>query len=267
MPLNKETEPKPYLRNFIWLEKNSMILGFSRKKKRLKISNYLFDLENITDQFYRRVWSSGWDYVICLCQKIPENFMHLISRTDSGLCIYHLFVWSNFNFLHNSRWITFPTQSCLVLYSFYARLLHSLIMWLMVSSRSPHNLHLIFCCVLLLFFSFCLGKKKSLRTTKAKTKSNFSSLSVLSPPLPLSTTLTFQFFYPYSLSLSVCLFLVLRLLFFGSDVVIYIYIYIYIYIPVLYIYIYIYSYQLYIYIYIYIYRESAIPVFYIYIYI
>ena len=40
------------------------------------------------------------------------------SRTDSGLCIYHLFVWSNFNFLHNSQWITWPTQSCLVLYSF-----------------------------------------------------------------------------------------------------------------------------------------------------
>ena len=47
------------------------------------------------------------------------------SRTDSGLCIYHLFVWSNLNFLHNSQCITFPTQSCLVLYSPYANLLHS----------------------------------------------------------------------------------------------------------------------------------------------
>ena len=28
------------------------------------------------------------------------------SRTDSGLCIYYLFVWSNFNSLHNSQWIT-----------------------------------------------------------------------------------------------------------------------------------------------------------------
>ena len=27
------------------------------------------------------------------------------SRTDSELCIYHLFVWSNLNFLHNSLWI------------------------------------------------------------------------------------------------------------------------------------------------------------------
>ena len=70
------------------------------------------------------------------------------SRTDDGLCIYHFFVWSNFNFLHNSQWITLPNQSCQALYSFCANLLHSLIMWLMVSSRSPHNLHLLFCCVL-----------------------------------------------------------------------------------------------------------------------
>ena len=44
-----------------------------------------------------------------------------------------------------------PTQSCLVLYSFRANLLHSLIMWLMVSSLSPHSLHLRFCCVLSIF--------------------------------------------------------------------------------------------------------------------
>ena len=73
------------------------------------------------------------------------------SRTDSGLCIYHLFVWSNLNFLHNSQWITFPTQSCRVLYSFCAYLLLSLIRWLIVSSLSLHNLHLLFCCVLSIF--------------------------------------------------------------------------------------------------------------------
>ena len=70
------------------------------------------------------------------------------SWTGAGLCIYHLFVWSNFNFLHISQWITLPTQSCLVLYSFCSNLLHSLIMWLLVLSLSPHSLHLLFCCVL-----------------------------------------------------------------------------------------------------------------------
>ena len=67
------------------------------------------------------------------------------------LCIYHLFVWSNFNFLHNSQWITLPTQLCLVLLSFCDNLLHSLIMWLIVSSLSPHKLHLLFCWVLSVF--------------------------------------------------------------------------------------------------------------------
>ena len=70
------------------------------------------------------------------------------SMTGAGLCIYHLFVWSNFSFLHNSQWITLPTQSCLVLYSICANLLDSLIMWWMVLSLSLHSLRLLFCIVL-----------------------------------------------------------------------------------------------------------------------
>ena len=41
------------------------------------------------------------------------------SRMDSRWCIYYLFAWSNFNFLHNSQWITFPIQAYLVLYLLY----------------------------------------------------------------------------------------------------------------------------------------------------
>ena len=70
------------------------------------------------------------------------------SRTGARLCIYHLLVWSNLNFLHIYQWITLPTQSCLALYFFCANLLHSLIMWLIVSSLSPHSIHFLFCCVL-----------------------------------------------------------------------------------------------------------------------
>ena len=58
------------------------------------------------------------------------------SRTDSELCIYHLFAWSDFNFLHNSQWITLPTQLCLVLCSFGANLLYSFIMQLIISSMT-----------------------------------------------------------------------------------------------------------------------------------
>ena len=70
------------------------------------------------------------------------------SRTGAGL---RMSAWSDLNFLQISQWITLPTQSCQALYSFCANLLHSLIMWLMVSSLSPHCLHLLFCCVLSVF--------------------------------------------------------------------------------------------------------------------
>ena len=84
---------------------------------------------------------------VCI-SKSHRSLWVSFSRTGSGLCIYHLLAWSNLNFLHISQWITLPTQSCLALYSFCVNLLHSLIMWLMVSSLSPHSLHLLFCCVL-----------------------------------------------------------------------------------------------------------------------
>ena len=81
-------------------------------------------------------------WYVCILKSLKSLFRSF-SRTDSGLYIYYLFVWSNF--LHSSQWITLPISSCPVLYPFCAILLHSLIMWLIVS---PHNLHLLFCCVL-----------------------------------------------------------------------------------------------------------------------
>ena len=50
--------------------------------------------------------------------KSQRSFCVSFSRTDTGLCIYHLFLWSNLNFLQISQWISLPTQSCLVVYSF-----------------------------------------------------------------------------------------------------------------------------------------------------
>ena len=88
--------------------------------------------------------------------KSHRSLFVLFSRTGAGLCIYHLLVWSSLNFLHISQWKTLPTQSCLVLYSFCANLLHSFIMWLMVSSLSLHNRHLLFCCVLSILVLICL---------------------------------------------------------------------------------------------------------------
>ena len=90
---------------------------------------------------------AGIRWSVCML-KSHWSLCESFSRTGAGLCIYHLFVWSNWNFLHFSQWISLPTQSCLALYSFCENLLHSLIMWLIVSSLSPHSLHLLFCCVL-----------------------------------------------------------------------------------------------------------------------
>ena len=56
---------------------------------------------------------------VCI-PKFQRILCVLFSRTDSRLCKNHLFVWSNFSFLHNSQLITLPTQSCLLLLTFCA---------------------------------------------------------------------------------------------------------------------------------------------------
>ena len=80
---------------------------------------------------------------VCM-SKSHRSLCVLFSRTGAGLRIYHLLVWSNLNFLHITQWITLPTRSRLVLYSFCANLLHSLIMWLMVSPTFTILLRLIY---------------------------------------------------------------------------------------------------------------------------
>ena len=84
---------------------------------------------------------------VCM-SKSHRSLCVSFSRTAAVLCMYHLLVWSNLNFLHISQGITLSTQSCLVLYSFSVDLLHLFIMWLIVSSLLAHNLHLLFFCVL-----------------------------------------------------------------------------------------------------------------------
>ena len=74
---------------------------------------------------------------VCERKKWEVSF----SMTGSGLYINNFSAWSKPNLLHSSQWVTFPTQACLILYSFCASLLHSLIMWLTVSFLSLHSLH------------------------------------------------------------------------------------------------------------------------------
>ena len=110
---------------------------------------------------------AGIWWSVCI-SKSQWSLCALFSRTDSELCLYHLSVWLNLNFLHNSQWISLFTHSCLVLYSFCANLLHSFIIWFIVSSLSPHKLHLLFYCVLsiltliwfVLIALFCAAMRK-----------------------------------------------------------------------------------------------------------
>ena len=67
-------------------------------------------------------------WAVCI-SKCHSSLSLSFSRIDAGLWIYHFFLWSNPNFLHNSQWITFPPSSCLVLNSFCANVLHSIKMW------------------------------------------------------------------------------------------------------------------------------------------
>ena len=87
----------------------------------------------------------------CVYRKIPEEFGPLILQDGFRFVHMPFGRWSNLNFLHNSRWITFFIQSCLVLYSFC--LCAALVfISLMISSISLHNLYSLFCCVLSIFW-------------------------------------------------------------------------------------------------------------------
>ena len=118
---------------------------YSVVRRDSKVNNFTDSLSFV--DYYDSGLLAGIRWSVCML-KSHRSLCESFSRTGAGLCIYHLFVWSNWNFLHISQWINLPTQSCLDLYSFCANLLHSLIMWLIFSSLSPHSLHLLFCCVL-----------------------------------------------------------------------------------------------------------------------
>ena len=114
----------------------------SRDSKVDYFASSLFLLIIIKSSLLAGIWWS-----VCMLKPL-RSLCVLFSRTGAGLCIYHLLVWSNLHALHIFPWITLPTQLCLALYSLCTNLLHLLIMWLIVSSLSPHSLHLVFCWVL-----------------------------------------------------------------------------------------------------------------------
>ena len=108
-------------------------------------------------------WSSGQDLVIRFYVKIPEEFVCVILQ-DGCLVVHIPFICMvKFKFLAQFLvdHFAYPVVSNLIL--FCVNLLHSLTMWFMVSSQSPHNLHLLFCrkcmyiCILTLIWLFLIA--------------------------------------------------------------------------------------------------------------
>ena len=118
---------------------------YSVISRHTKVQNLASSLILLTITRPCRLAEIKWS--ICISKSQRSMFVSF-PATDSGLCIYHLLLSSNLIFSLNSQRITLQIYLCLVSYSFCASLLHSLIMWMIVSFLSSHDLYLLICCVL-----------------------------------------------------------------------------------------------------------------------
>ena len=102
----------------------------------------------------RRIYNFGSSFFFFFLITIRSGFLVEVSwscvcQSLIGVCVCHSpgqllgCAYTICSYGQISISCTSPSE-----YSFCANLLHSLILWLMVSSLSPHNLHLLFCCIL-----------------------------------------------------------------------------------------------------------------------
>ena len=79
-----------------------------------------------------------------VCTLKSQRVLHKsFSRAASGWCSYHFgLTWISLA-PQFSQWIHLPIQLCLLLYSFWASLVHSLTLCLIVSSALLHILHFV----------------------------------------------------------------------------------------------------------------------------
>ena len=97
----------------------------------------------IFGRFYFLVFWSALG-ALYLSQNSRELFLSHFPRQ-------HLVLWTNYNFLHSSQWINFPTLLCVALYSCCIRLMHLFIMWLKVLFLSLYNRYLKICWAISVF--------------------------------------------------------------------------------------------------------------------
>ena len=78
------------------------------------------------------------------------NWLLLFYHYSYSLRVFHMSVswWSFIGVWANFQWISCGSPCPPSRVSSRGNLLHLLIVWLIVSSLSPHNLHMLFCCVL-----------------------------------------------------------------------------------------------------------------------
>ena len=132
-----------------------MFHSFSIPQQGVKVLIPLFTLFNFTLQQRPQFCKFSlfcrllWDLVIW--SRFGDLF---VSQNLTGVCASHfpgqiLGCAYGCSYGQTSTSCTIPSGSpCPIFYSFWANLLHLLIMRLIVLSLSPHNLHLLFCCVL-----------------------------------------------------------------------------------------------------------------------
>ena len=99
---------------------------------------------------YHLVWFSCQVYVICLYLKIPENLVRLVFQNTFWLVHIPFSSMVEFPFLAQFPVDHFPHSVVVCVIFPCSYLLHSLTCKI-ISSLSPHNLHLIFRCRLSIF--------------------------------------------------------------------------------------------------------------------
>ena len=108
---DKSPQVSKTLLSILAILNNAVIHNFSQSPQFCKFSFFL--LITIRSGLLVKIRRS-----VCMTKSHRSLYVSF-SRTDAGFCIYHLFVWSNLNFLHISQWITLPTKLCLVFFFFF----------------------------------------------------------------------------------------------------------------------------------------------------
>ena len=76
-------------------------------------------------------WLLGRGQYVTIEPRSPGPLANILTIMPMSGC--HLVVWSNFNLLHRSQWITFRISSSLVLYFFCASFPHSIIIIIVIT--------------------------------------------------------------------------------------------------------------------------------------